>query len=383
MSISKLIIEAISLTKYATTFENAVYAGIFESMNYNPQPTSLQHKYEFNTELLQHFRNRFSGRLKTSIEQKLLDEIHKIVDPTKFGSISFRSNIGSDGFATTVNKKQVVVIDHKYIDKINDILGRIIYRKFPQQMRNSRVDNSTITQTVSEIVGVYTGQDLKDEIQNNGVIGSAVDEIADVLIHELTHVLQHVPQTDKGIERTEYRSYLSNPKLKKGPNDEFIQLMNDPTTSRSDKWRRLYHASPQEIGAFTHTIIMSIVRSFRLNNAPGTTPSGEPLQPTAFNQVANAIPIFVKQYITPTTPQEHAVFNRYVKFAYKELEQYYEDMKVNPRTKVGRNVNKYAPLPDVGNTGLPPPLPGSGSSSMPPPLPGGNNAGMPPPLPTN
>ena len=46
-------------------------------------------------------------------------------------------------------------------------------------------------------------------------------------------------------------------------------------------------------------------------------------------------------------------------------------MKVNPRTKVGRNVNKYAPLPNVGNTGLPPPLPS------------GNNAGMPPPLPTN
>jgi hypothetical protein len=150
-----------------------------------------------------------------------------------------------------------------------------------------------------------------------------IDQIATTTIHELVHVTQHNRQNEIGRHEHEYRSYLDK---KKG---EFANLHNnrhDGDTSSNaddDRYDKLYRASPQEIAAFSHQIALKIVKDFNVTDA--TDP--EDLKYMASAISAESIIDYVtdevgRYYRKPENRREYAVFKRYVKMVYSEIQAY-------------------------------------------------------------
>ena len=245
------------------------------------------------------------------------------------------------------------------------VISAIISSKVPADLKNSY----TTLETDQQLYDICTSQQVFSEIKNNDNIRVAIEEMADIITHELVHILQHISQTDKGRPTLDYRSYLSGKRPDpKSKGDEFQQLHNSGQ-SNTARWRKLYYASPQEMSAFVHNIVLTLIRSLHLDTAPALSPSGQPIPPPSLNAAAAKLPGLIQAYITPTNPKETAVYKRYIKLAYQELANFYADLENQPKDKSVRVPKPIALTPSVISSIMPPPLPGSRDPSMPPPLP--------------
>lgn len=145
-------------------------------------------------------------------------------------------------------------------------------------------------------------------------LGTKDLDVASVFMHELVHVKQSAMQGFR--YDAEYRSYLSNQKVKRkarktdpsNPKGEFEQFDLDDFSSveKKKRYMKLYLASPQEIAAFAHNLADSVITDEFIEYAQDEKdlPSKE--------SVAKSIAMAVNAKIgKPTTDKEKFVWKRY------------------------------------------------------------------------
>lgn len=125
-------------------------------------------------------------------------------------------------------------------------------------------------------------------------INAIISQLSTAIIHELVHVLQHVPQFNKQKYDTEYTSYA-------GTKDQMYKELRDNTPGV------LYYSSPQEIGAFAHNFAIQLLSSLRKNGLPNNF--NDLLKNKMIEQMTE--PVYKK--LSPS------IIRRYAKKTYEEL----------------------------------------------------------------
>jgi len=141
---------------------------------------------------------------------------------------------------------------------------------------------------------MLTGDDVEDRFDITQI--PALEEMVQVFVHELVHVIQNLKQSHRG-DNTEYRSYLTKDQ------DRF----NAAVASSTDEDSHLYYSSPQEIAAFAHDIVSNILKSMQ-----GKKVSRADIQDAVRDRVGAHFP-------DKTDPKVKKVYNRYLKLVYQEL----------------------------------------------------------------
>jgi hypothetical protein len=143
------------------------------------------------------------------------------------------------------------------------------------------------------------------------------------IIHELTHVVQHSRQRQKGRAGLEYRSYLDPRKQMFPDNSKF----DDPV------YRRMYKASPQEMAAFAHEKVLQLMRPvlkdpeyYNINNPDYSEKDKQDII-NELNRKLKYIPTYASQlFPDPSTPLEQKIYQRYVKLMYQEAQRFIDNL---------------------------------------------------------
>lgn len=134
---------------------------------------------------------------------------------------------------------------------------------------------------------------------------NTAEELSLTIEHEMVHVFQNFEQYYLRGRPSDYRSYLE-----KDP-EKFDTIMRDKTDPRH--WA-IYHASPQEITAFSHELASKIIRDYNLNVYNKNIEKID----------ANTILFYVKSHLEasipyPKTSDEVKVYQRYARLVYSTL----------------------------------------------------------------
>lgn len=322
MRINDIIVEnldeAISVTQYETTVDEAIRSGIAQAMTVmsglkgrNPEEERLMLD-DRSTPLF----NRFHGSLPDVLAEKISNLI----------KVKLGREVGKDvNLAVSFDETEPRV--NGLADNTEIILTNRYVKKLSKEILESVKDSVTTSYPLDEWVDAtfftfkmlgsqdryLTGIILDDSVKT-------IDSIVDTTLHELVHVLQHHKQYQKGRTDTEYRSYLDK---KKG---EFSALHNKDTLSKDDETRYydLYMASPQEMGSFAHEMAMSMIRAYGLKDAK----SEEEITPLTSEEVSSFVRKYIhNRYSDPKNQKEYAVFKRYAKLVYQEVQRYIERIR--------------------------------------------------------
>jgi hypothetical protein len=159
---------------------------------------------------------------------------------------------------------------------------------------------------------------LQDILINDLRDSNVITEMVRTFIHECVHVAQHLPQQQKQLDRTQYRSYLQKSK------EDFENAYEKQNGKyvNPDLMYRLHASSPQEIGAFTHNLAMEMIDELGWDEY---TDNPEYIERVDYIHLLGK----VKDHLTnrgiyPKTPAEVKVFRRYLKLVYQEVERYRE-----------------------------------------------------------
>ena len=316
MSISKLIIEAISLTQHAPRFEEKLnkifdkHLGDLQTLHdaaYNiskmtdPTIADLANEYValIDYDLVFTLKPELLSMGKSVGKQSL----------TAVDIIPMPDRVGGSADITSIS------INHKFIKHIIDFFIILIKKHVP----NSMFSEPATKENVNKFFML-----IKDHVLPNllgGVLVTSVaHHIANAFLHELVHIEQNARQTAIGRTNMAYKSYAGSKKPNPDDDDNEITQLNKSGNVNSPRFDKLYFASPQEMAAFTHNIVNKIVNHYEIyadkDNVPMSTAASE-------------IPGQVKYYLTPTTKTEQNIFNRYVKLAYQELSRYYASLTPN------------------------------------------------------
>jgi hypothetical protein len=311
--------EAISVTQYESTVEEAVRLGIAQAMTVmaslkgrNPEEERLM----LDDKPIPLF-NRFKGslpdvlaeKISNLIEVKLGREIGKEVKLT----VSFdETQPDVKGLADNTE----IILTNRYVKKLS---GRLL-----DKIDQSLTASYAVEEWVDATFSTFKMLGSQDRYLTNVILDDSIpliDAIVSTTLHELVHILQHHRQFQKGRTNTEYRSYLDK---KKG---EFSALHNkedDLSDEEKIRYHHLYLASPQEMGSFANEMALAYIRDTDIKNA--TSEEGiEPVTP-------QDIIFYVKKYIhnrysDPKNQKEYAVFKRYAKLVYQEVQRYIEKIR--------------------------------------------------------
>lgn len=304
MSIRNLIAEAISLTQYTDNFELAIYQSYTTVLNNSQHQSAATNtvtnaKNSTIAKLIDSYETLLSDSLATVMANNLYNTC-QIVPKVTVNSVTIQP-LSPDGSANALD----IFINRKFTNELINQLIDLIYNRIPRNVMKS----PAVPQTCSRVFDIITKELIPVAIRSKPM-QLIISEIANIFIHELVHVSQHVPQVNRGRSSLAYTSYLDNKKLK-GTSNELHSL--NTRGDRSPRFYQLYYASPQEMAAYAHNIAQNIIREFRIEkrNRP------------PINTVAQVIPNKVRVYINPTNSKEQSIFNRYVKLVYKELDSYY------------------------------------------------------------
>jgi hypothetical protein len=163
-----------------------------------------------------------------------------------------------------------------------------------------------------------------------------IEKLASILVHELVHVIQNNQQELKGIKKndSEYRSYLDT---RKGEFRDMVDkrwASNNVNPEEDEKYYNMYMASPQEISAFSHEIALYIIEFNELNDATTVEELNELVRGIESQQIVQVVSEFIQhRFRDPKNIREYAVFKRYVKLVYQELNRYIDTLRENLRKK--------------------------------------------------
>lgn len=317
MRINDIVNEAISTTQYEATVDSAVRLSIAQAMSeiaglkgqfpkeekallkQNPKPLFLK----LHESLQNALASRISQIVKVKLSRALGNEIPLNIS---FGDVGKSNAIATDT-DITVSPKYVKQISKKIIENVYsnviesyDLEHQVDGAFYTFKLVGSQ--DKTVTPTVLE--------------DTDTVINSLVD----VVLHELTHVVQHHKQLSKGRTDTEYRSYLDSKKGELGG----INASGADLNATDDRYYDLYYASPQEIAAHANEMAMAAIRKYNLRKAK----SEQDITPITAEEISSFVRKYIKdRYSDPKTPKEHQVFKRYAKLVYQEIQRYVDRIR--------------------------------------------------------
>lgn len=308
----EILQEKISLTKYTDDIYDAIKNGIIMAITNldrdNPTFKSVRDKVDStgsSSALTSLLEPALVADIKHYVQNILQDTVTKIISPEQgyYIPVSFK-DIKAAGQASGMK----IELSNRGIDNI----AKEIFRRYEQAVSDNIEDEH-------DIYKVFFNIKDDDYVHRHiiGYIDSEITELADTVIHEMVHILQHDPQFKKG-RHHEFRSYLDKRK------NEYLDIARKEADSPeySDRWEYLYYASPQEIAAHAHNMALSIINSWGLTRNPHLNLYNLPDKKDILATVQNE----VTKYENPKTKTEQMVRQRYMKRVYQEVERYIEHL---------------------------------------------------------
>jgi hypothetical protein len=312
--------EAISVTQYESTVEEAVRLGISQAMavmaglrGRNPQEEQLMLD-EKTKPLFDRFRGSLpdvlAEKISALIKSKLSNEIGKDVNLT----VAFEP---TDPNVKGLADNTEIILTDRYVKKLS---GRIL-----DKVEDSLIASYAVDEWVDATFFTFKMLGSQDRYLTGLILDNAIpliNAIVSTTLHELVHVLQHHRQFQKGRTDTEYRSYLDK---KKG---EFSALHNKDKDNMSDeekvRYHNLYLASPQEMGSFSNEMALSFIRDADIRHAT----SEKEIASISSDEITTYVRKYIhNRYSDPKNQKEYAVFKRYAKLVYQEVQRYIEKIR--------------------------------------------------------
>lgn len=312
MRILEFLDEAISVTPLKVALKQELNTEILDSVHqiyYKESKLDPKIKEEANREVTlnkvlpiveewmrEQLNARFSAGLELLIEKKTGVEAQVRFKEIKVG-----------GYASGID----LVISDKHIKDIaHDIVDKSMYQ---MTLDNTEREN----EIVDTMFRCYKIADVRHLYGRSSDLNELLDKLVTVIIHELTHVIQHSKQFRAGRTRTEYRSYLEKNK------EKFYATINKMHKGEqlSPEEYKMYYSSPQEIGSFSQEAALKFVNDISVDELE---------DPNDFKELRKEIPNIVKWYVekrfhNPSNPKEYAVFKRFNKLMYQEIMRYIDD----------------------------------------------------------
>jgi hypothetical protein len=286
MKIQEIISEGISYSKYLGMIEPLIKNSIVDSFKKSSQDVD---------DFLEILQDDLIEKLETAAAEILPDQT-VIVDFKK---------INTSGLSW-------VETPHVSLQSKNKITHRI------------RI-NKLLLDKISSKIFANSDTDLLDLLDRRDV-AQYIDTITDTFIHEIVHSTQHTRQPLDPGQDPSYTSYLA-----KGNKFEKERERIATGGSRDRNYHRIYFASPQEIAAHAHNLVLEIIRKYKLKPNAYLT-RGENLKNilSSVNVAKQKIPTEIADYLKLwkvryqgyRDPQVQKVHKRYMKLVYQELDQY-------------------------------------------------------------
>ena len=310
--LNETVNEAISVTQYEDIVEQAVRSGISQSMielagqkgQFSQEENELATSAR-SSPLHNKFNQIFSTFLESKISTQLKVKISREIGMPIPTAVSFETTpAGTKGFADGTE----ILLTNRYSKKLSNLIIENLFNSVI-----SSYSEDELLDSLYFTCKMYASGDKQIVYVVNKGTETLIDNIVNTVLHELVHVIQHHRQASR--PDTEYRSYLDK---KKG---EFSALHDKDNLSDTEKTRYydLYLASPQEMAAFSHEMAMYIIRGYDLKR----TQNVEDIPKFSEEDIVDAVKSFIHdRFRDPKNAKEYAVFKRYVKLVYQELDRY-------------------------------------------------------------
>jgi len=326
MRIHEIVTEAISATQYYHIFKKSIQDGLIQAVL---ALHVAEHGFPRLERLYDHddqypLMGELAGLLKRKFIPEILPkiiktDINKALGSKAVTSVKFGKMPGNTEAYVTNN---AITISLAFADRAADsIVNRLLEIAYPyddgvsgmfQMIRDADSDE-------------WIRSDITDAVAND------VNTLSSNLVHELVHVIQHDRQKAKGRTKSdyEYRSYLDNTK------DEFRNMSHDYMRGKDSKidstlYSKLYMASPQEMSAFAHNIVLDIITLSGLDHVSSMQQLIEIVKKIDAKWIVKTITNYIQdKFRNPEDKKEYEVFKRYVKLVYQELNRYIDTVKVN------------------------------------------------------
>ena len=321
MRLFDLLSEAISVTTLRNPLKKEIHNEILDSVHqiyYKEPKLDPKVKEEAN-------RNATLSKVISPVEEWLREQLRIRVAGGIENIIKAHTGIDSQvkfkeievgGYASSID----MVINDSHV---KDIARRIIDTMYQVTLDNTENENE-IVETMFRCFKNATARDLYGR---NSDLETLLNKLVAVVIHELTHVVQHSSQFKKGRTSSEYRSYLE-------PNKEKFHASVGKLSKgdASDEDYRLYRGSPQEVGAFAQEAALDFINDMFVDDMN---------QPEEFVEFKKEIPKLLNHYVNkqfndPSNPMEYAVFKRFNKLMYQEVIRHIEELEKRARRQKRR-----------------------------------------------
>lgn len=310
--------EAINLTKFRPALQAKFVEVLTDNLRVFRTDDVLEYIDDCNeiSDLHSIFTTIYTSAAKPALEQELYN----------FGYRTMNVAINGVEFITMPQYGKITNTNYVKLSltRLEEIISTIVFNAVKLAIRNvaEPFDDSDRDQICDNVFAKNFAPSVAKSISN---VMDIINLICGTFIHELVHGIQHTRQINVGKNNLMYRSHLSDPKLRTKQGDEFKQLSMHALTNpglRTARWRKLYLASPSELGAFAHNIAIQVIDS--IDHLPATAYSQFPDKTK--NMIKSSIIYHTKKqlgtYISPSDPKEAAVFNKYLKRVYQEVDNY-------------------------------------------------------------
>ncbi len=292
--INNLLTETINMTQYRNIINQSVIESIDQLIDVIPsykrkidvdvRNDATQGEYH---ELLYAIRPLIIHGITTILRLNLTKIINsQIQDVNKKVSVLFK-DITANGIASN----SVITLSNKFPIALADMIVKTLGNWLLQY--NKKTVNKF------KLIFEISSDELKKYYDFSNI--PVVYQMVNVILHELTHVVQDARQEHRGGD-IEYRSYLTkNPIF----NNILDKMHNGDELS--DEEFRAYLSSPQEIAAHAHNIAADVIKSIGNN------------KPTA-SDIQKAVTDLVGKFFSDKTdPRISKIYNRYLKLVYQQV----------------------------------------------------------------
>lgn len=322
---SQPLTERISLSKHKDEVEEAIKQGILNTLGFLEQEAKLSPSRQneefkelskigtdsFFTEagpILEKFINL---KLKSILAFELSNITKSIVGirvPIHF--LSQRS------LGTAHSNPTYVTITNNYTQVISESMTDFILNGWSDNWDGDPDAMKTLVRVLSSYKDdKYHTERLIDNTRK------VTDELAQTVLHELTHAVQDEKQKQKDRYGPQYRSYTQ-----KSP-----AHFNKAYDERTPEWYKLYITSPQEIGAVVHDIAVGLINDYFRDPVDRAEDLPKIESNTFYSEVLDKVSGFLGG--SPKTPKEKMVFKKYMKGVYQEVTDYRDQLVAKLRKR--------------------------------------------------
>lgn len=185
--------------------------------------------------------------------------------------------------------------------------------------------------------------DVVDIDQILDSMSKPIDEVAEILVHEIVHLEQQARQPGyaPGTDQKDYRSYLAKSM------DQFISAI---TRFASQEDSDIYHASPQEIPAYAHQMVYRLISQALGGKKLADIPQDE--IPYAVQELKDALKDIASgmsakdetltRYLGFKSGDERRVkvYKRFMKAVYSEVQAYISKMQAQQSGQLSESFDK-------------------------------------------